>query len=101
MPKKSDIEQAISAMDMTFVHCRDYGHNWGPHTARKVRGGFERELRCRNCGGTQFQLLDNDCEPVKKPSRRYPEGYLVHGLGRLTGHDRAVVRKVSTLDMIR
>jgi hypothetical protein len=101
MPKKTDVEQAIGSMDIRFVHCRDYGHGWGPKEARKIRGGYERVLRCRDCGATQLQLLDNDCEPIKNPSRRYPDGYLVKGLGRLTGHDRALVRKVSTMDMIR
>lgn len=85
-------------MDPAHVHCRDYGHSWGPFRVKPIAKGFERTVRCKTCGATQEQLLNARGDIIKKPGRRYPEGYLVKGLGRLTGEDKGYVRLASIAD---
>jgi hypothetical protein len=96
----SDVEKAVDRMQAAHVHCRDYGHNWGPHQAQKVKGGWERVLRCRSCYSMQIQLLNARGDIVKKPNRIYPPGYLMQGLGRLTGEDKGYVRLSSIADSL-
>lgn len=96
--KLSDIEQAVVGMSANFVHCRDWNHNWGPHRVDRIRGGWERTLRCKECGSLRRQLLDSDFNYITRPRTYYAEGYLLKGLGRLSAADKAFVRRESILD---
>lgn len=91
------MEQAIQAMPEQFLRCRENRHYWRPFTARRAsHGNFERVRRC-DCGGVKWQLLDNRFRVIEEKPIQYPEGYLVQGLGRLTGDDLAVVRGLNFL----
>lgn len=102
MPGKTrtkDLDAAIDSMPESHLHCRDYGHSWSPFTARKLagaRGGYEQHLRCSRCHTTRKRLLDRNGEIVSG-GYDYADGYLVAGLGRLTGSDRGHIRVASVM----
>jgi hypothetical protein len=93
-----DIEAAISVMPSTHVHCRDYGHAWAPLTASAFSDGkgYEQVLRCGRCDTRRKRQLNRYGEVITG-GYDYSEGYLVAGLGRLTGSDRGLLRVASIL----
>lgn len=87
-----DIDAALATMAAGALDCRDYGHNWRPFDAWRVaRGAVEQRLRCQSCGTVRRRLLSRQGD-VLAVGYVYPEGYLIAGLGRLTGSDRGRVR---------
>jgi len=48
----------LNELSAEAIVCRDLHHSWKPHTASKVKGGFERELICRTCETVKVQKLD-------------------------------------------
>jgi hypothetical protein len=76
--------------------CRDYGHSWEPFTAARLAGnkGYEQTLRCARCKTTRRRYLNRRGEVVTG-GYDYADGYLIHGLGRLSGIDRGAVRIAS------
>jgi hypothetical protein len=99
LARRSEVRQALKNMGETFRHCRRYGHHWRPLTAyRLARGrGWEETVRCPDCETTRFSQLDKDGDVVRN-NYHYAEGYLIDGLGRLTGADRGQLRLVSIMD---
>lgn len=91
-----DLDKAIETMPETHLHCRDYGHAWRPFTARYVPAerAYEQSLRCSRCKAQRHRLLDSHGSVIRS-GYDYPDGYLVQGLGRLTGDDRGLVRLAS------
>jgi hypothetical protein len=93
-----DVADALQRMTEQQVQCRDYGHSWKPWRAELFgKGGakgYERALRCARCGTERWQTLTRYGEVVSG-HYIYPDGYLVKGLGRLTGEDRGLVRIAS------
>lgn len=88
-PKLPDIQPEHLA-------CRDYGHAWQPFTAewhRKQRAYFV-QLRCARCGTVRARLLDRYGAQISN-HYTYPDQYLVHGSGRLTGAQRDGIRLAS------
>ena len=95
-----DIDAAIGSMDVKQLYCRDFGHAWEPWTAHAIRGGgYEQVLRCARCTTRRSRLLDRRGEPVRS-GYDYADGYLIAGLGRLTGTDKGAVRIASIQHMI-
>lgn len=90
------LAEALSDMPATHLMCRDYGHSWEPFTAARLAGGkgYEQTLRCGRCQTTRRRYLDSRGEVVQG-GYQYADGYLIHGLGRLTGADRGAVRIAS------
>lgn len=78
--------------DGKFLLCRDLMHAWAPHTAKKVKGGYLRTLRCARCRSIKEQTLDK-WGYVTGSKMLYVEGYLMPaGSGRLSKNDRASLR---------
>lgn len=100
MPRRStpkrQIDEALKSMPVSHLMCRDYGHAWEPFTAARLANGrgFEQTLRCARCHTTRRRYLDSRGDVVTG-GYGYVEGYLIHGLGRLTGADRGALRVAS------
>lgn len=87
-----DIDAALATMTPSALDCRDYGHTWKPFDAWRVaRGAVEQRLRCTSCGTVRRRLLTRTGD-IMASGYIYPDGYLIAGLGRLTGSDRGRVR---------
>jgi len=97
-----DLDAAIAHMDVTHVHCRDYGHAWRPHTVSVLakRAGYEQALRCGRCATIRRRVLDRYGSQVTT-AYDYADGYLVNGLGRLTGSDRDHIRLASVRALLK
>jgi len=80
-------------MPDTHLLCRDFGHSWRPWTAQWVpqRRQYVEALVCVRCECVRKRLLD-EYGAMLGNSYDYPDGYLVHGVGRLTGDDRNDLR---------
>lgn len=83
--------ERLTDMRDTHMMCRDLGHSWGPHTAAKVKGGFERTLRCRICNCLRYEFIDTG-GTVMARQYTHDKGYLMAGLGRMTPDQRAGLR---------
>lgn len=71
--------------------CRDLQHSWSPYTAKRMKDGFVRTLRCDRCTALKDQHLDRDGY-ITRTSMAYPQGYLRPGEGRMTRDERADLR---------
>jgi hypothetical protein len=87
------IGDAIAGMPDTHLLCRDFGHSWRPWTAEWIpqRRQYLEALVCQRCQCLRKRLLDEYGAQLAQ-SYTYADGYLVHGLGRLTGDDRNSLR---------
>lgn len=94
-----DIEDAVKDMTDEALECRDFSHSWRPFSASRESYGFERTLQCRNCKTERRETLDKRGGLVSR-SYAYPEGFLIKGLGRLSGNRKDAVRLASMLRAI-
>jgi len=88
-------------MELAHIQCRDFGHSWRPYTAKwnaKERA-YETQLKCQRCTTLRQRWLSAKGEQLSG-NYDYPDGYLVKGMGRLTGHDRDVIRLQSVLAVL-
>lgn len=87
------VGDALAGMPDTHLLCRDFGHSWRPWTAEWIpqRRQYLEALGCARCGTVRRRLLD-EYGAMLGNSYTYSEGYLVHGVGRLTGDDRNDLR---------
>ena len=97
-----DLDDALNKMNVDYLQCRDFGHSWKPHTARWIESQqhYESQLRCTRCGTLRTRLLSRTGAQVQG-QYLYSEGYLVKGMGRLTGGDRDKVRLRSILAVLK
>jgi hypothetical protein len=88
-------------MDLTQVQCRDFGHSWRPYTARWIAqyNQYESQLICQRCNTIRTRFLSRTGEQVSS-GYDYADGYLIKGLGRLSGHDRDEIRLASILAVL-
>jgi hypothetical protein len=92
----SDVQAFAEDLPDRFLHCREMGPNWRPFDVGRHRdGGYERTLRCVRCRTRRIQHLNRDGMLVGSPKLIYPDGYLSHGLGRIDGAGRGVLRLAS------
>lgn len=97
---KATAKQARSLSD-EHLTCRAGNHAWAASYAERVRGGYNRTEKCRNdCGCERYQELDR-WGLVIKSNIRYPKGYLLKGIGRLTGMAKGAVRVEAIERVIR
>lgn len=98
--KRRGLSVAASAaqdaiMEMTDDHllCRDFGHSWRPYQVDRIaqRKQWQETLLCQRCHTVRRRLLDFRGGMLAN-GYTYPEGYLVQGVGRLTGSDRDGLR---------
>lgn len=87
------VGDAIAGMPDTHLLCRDFGHSWRPWTAEWIpqRRQYVEALVCTRCQTLRKRLLDEYGAQLAQ-SYTYADGYLVHGVGRLTGDDRNSLR---------
>lgn len=86
------VEEFASGLPEKFLYCREMGHNWRPYSAGRFKdGGFERVLRCSRCRTRRVQNI-NSRGIVLTNQYVHPDGYLSHGLGRIVGEGRGVLR---------
>lgn len=97
-----DAATALAGMDEDHLLCRDLGHAWRPHQAQWVpqRRQFVETLRCTRCKGERARLLGEHGELLAN-RYTYADGYLMHGLGRLTGDGRNMLRLAGLEILIR
>jgi hypothetical protein len=96
-----DLDKLIENMPENHLQCRDFGHSWRPHTATwdpKARC-YVTQLRCSRCRTLRERIIDANGQQVTS-HYDYPDGYLVHGLGRLSPGDRNHVRLITVLRTI-
>ena len=91
--KGTPVSDAIAGMPDTHLLCRDFGHSWRPWDAQWVpqRRQYLEALLCSRCQTVRRRLLDEYGAQLGQ-SYTYADGYLVHGVGRLTGDDRNSLR---------
>lgn len=91
--RAKDIDAAVEHWSAQQLLCRRFGHAWDTYTAQRLPGrkGWDEVHRCVRCDSLRHQVLDKDGDITAK-SYRYAEGYILDGLGRLTGVDRGVIR---------
>lgn len=96
-----DVRAAVRGMDLTHVQCRDFGHSWRPYTARWLSkfNQYQSQLVCARCSTIRTRFLSRSGEQLGG-GYDYADGYLVKGLGRLTGHDRDEIRLASILAVL-
>lgn len=96
-----DLGVIVHELRTDYLQCRDFGHSWRPYTARwdARENAYRTELRCSRCKtirvrwiGPRGQQLDSRYD--------YSDGYLVKGIGRLTGSDRDALRLESVLRVL-
>jgi len=87
------VDAAIADLDDASLQCRDFGHSWRPFDARWIpsRRQYDERLQCGRCKTLRVRLLDSRGGQLAA-HYVYPDGYLVKGLGRLTGTDRDALR---------
>jgi hypothetical protein len=92
--KPSDVDAALDRLPAGALDCRAYGHMFRPVDAWYVprgRGAVMQRLRCAGCGSERRLALARDGD-VTASRYDYPDGYLIKGMGRLTGSDRGRLR---------
>ncbi|GAA4907974.1 hypothetical protein [Streptomonospora salina] len=87
----NDLLDQAAEMGEYVLECRDVGHIWKDWTVARLRHGFEQTMRCSQCGTERVRFIDPEGY-IDSSHYRYPDGYLVHGLGRLTVDHRAALR---------
>jgi hypothetical protein len=88
-----DVEHAIAGMPDSHLMCRDFGHSWRPHHVEHVpqRGEYIEQLVCARCRTIRTRLVSPTGHQLAN-SYKYPDNYLIQGLGRLDEDDRATLR---------
>ena len=96
-----DLDAAIDGMPESHILCRDYGHSWRPHTVSELAkgAGYEQTLKCQRCRTMRRRVLDRYGTQLTN-NYVYADGYLVAGLGRLTGADRDHLRLASVTNTL-
>lgn len=91
--KGTPTADALAALTDEHLLCRDFGHSWRPWTAEWIpqRRQYVEALACVRCATVRRRLLD-EWGALLGNVYTYSEGYLVHGIGRLTGDDRNDLR---------
>lgn len=95
------LQAIVQKMDLSHVQCRDFGHSWRPYSARWIPQDncYRSELECQRCHTVRTRFLSRTGEQLSS-AYDYVEGYQVHGMGRLTGHDRDIIRLQSILSVL-
>lgn len=89
----TDVDFAIGGMTDSQLLCRDFGHSWRPYTAEWIpqHRHYVETLACQRCKTLRSRLLD-EYGALLVNRYTYADGYLIEGVGRLTGDDRNHLR---------
>lgn len=91
--------RAIAEIPTDYLQCRDFGHAWQPYTARLAGAEYLSVIRCMRCGTERTRRIGQRGQ-VLATDYHYADGYQIHGLGRLTGTDRDMLRLASVQRLI-
>lgn len=91
-----DATRVAEAVSDVSIVCRDLSHAWTPHGASVIDGGFLRTLRCRVCRTLRDEVLTSTGTVVAR-AYRYPQGYVIKGMGRITGEVKDALRLQAVL----
>jgi len=94
------VREIAADMEPKFLECRDLMHPWVPHRARRVGRAYERTLFCPRCTAEKDQQIDSQGTIVSSRIR-YPEGYVMKGVGHLRSDARAELRLASIQGQVR
>lgn len=98
------LEAVVDGMREEHIQCRDFSHSWRPFTASVVRYGnrgsaYEQQLRCSRCRSIRRRLLSMTGSVITS-NYDYSDGYIIKGLGRLTGTEKDHLRLVSVQRLV-
>jgi hypothetical protein len=96
-----NVDDLIDHMQLNHLQCRDFGHAWRPWNATWSNEDrcYHAQLRCSRCKTVRVRLIGQNGALIDT-HYDYPDGYLVKGMGRLTGTDRDHVRLVSVTALL-
>lgn len=99
--QRPDITTWARELRTDFLQCRDFGHSWRPHTARwdNEAHAYRTQLRCSRCRTIRVRWIGRTGQQLGA-SYDYADGYMVKGVGRLTGTDRDALRLASVLRVL-
>lgn len=88
-----DALEAAQEWTDQILECRTYGHHWTPQGATwtKDRRAIATTQVCP-CEATRHVLLDGRTGWVITSHIDYPDGYLLKGVGRITGDAKGALR---------
>jgi len=97
-----NLQDAVAKMELAYVQCRDFGHSWRPYSARWLQAynSYESQLQCQRCKTVRTRFLSATGSQLSG-GYDYADGYLVKGMGRLTGSDRDVIRLASITALVQ
>lgn len=88
----NEVEEFAAGLKVTYLYCRELGHNWKPKNALPYEdGGWVRTLNCTRCRTKRLQDLSSTGE-ILRTKYEHPEGYLHAGMGRIVGDGRGILR---------
>lgn len=93
----SEVADFAANLTISFLLCRDIGHNWRPFGAQYMADGYyERVLRCTRCKTERWETITT--RGSKNGTHyKYPDGYQHKGLGRIVGDGKDALRLESIL----
>lgn len=86
------VEEAARRWTEGQKFCRTWSHAWEAYTVRPIGSIREVWQRCPRCTCLRSQDVDAAGYPLSPWRPRYPEGYLLRGVGRLGTDGKAVLR---------
>lgn len=91
-----EVRKAVEGMSDDMLLCRRMRqHSWTPSAASKVRGGYREVLVCTRCEAVKERKYNGRGHVMDYGTVRYPEGYLLKGVGRLGEAGRDVINLAS------
>lgn len=91
---KDDVADFAASLSITYLECRELGHNWRKWVARydEEHHSYERALRCTRCRTERWETIGLTGSKIGS-HYKYPDGYqTVPGMGRIVGEGRDVLR---------
>jgi hypothetical protein len=91
MPTRRQVQKFASTLSDPFLSCRRYGHPWKDYTVERDGPRYKVTVICPSCESTRTQTLDRN-GMILNTVPHYSKGYLAHGIGRISGEAKGVLR---------
>lgn len=92
MVTRRQVAAFAETLSESHLECRQFGHAWRAYTVDKDGPRYRVTTICPRCEAKRVQTIDSRGMVVGHTNLRYPDGYLAHGIGRITGEAKGVVR---------
>lgn len=92
MPTRREVAAFAKSLPDPYLECRRFGHPWKAYTVDKDGPRFVETTQCPRCESTRTQVLDRRGMIVGHANVNYSDGYLAHGIGRITGEAKGILR---------